>query len=94
MKSIHPKEEEKIHYIMTSIKIPLLRKPNGSITPLTEFISADIELMKEFPEKPDYVLNNDYIKNKINDLFFIREPIADPPKQNLETTETIETTED
>ena len=68
---IIPKENEKVHYIMTSIKIPLLRKPDGSVIPLTEFISADIELMKDLPEKPDYVLNNEYIKSKIDDLFII-----------------------
>lgn len=85
---IIPKENEKVHYIMTSIKIPLLRKPDGSVIPLTEFISADIELMKDLPEKPDYVLNNEYIKSKIDDLFIIREP--EPVEEPIKEPELVE----
>lgn len=73
---------EIIHYAMANMKFPIIRKPDGSFDSLTEFMTIELEKITEIPPKPDYKLNNEIIKQKLNELFSKPEPL--PPIGNSE----------
>jgi len=56
------------HYVLANIKIPMIRKPNGKVESLIEYISIDFEKINELPAKPDYTANYNLIKQKLDQM--------------------------
>lgn len=57
-----------IDYVIANIKIPIMRKPNEEIEILSEFTTIDFEKIIYLPEKPNYRVNSNYIKEKVNEF--------------------------
>ena len=65
--------QQNIHYVMAVIKVPMLRQLNGSFDSLSDHTTISFEMIDDLPTKPDYKVNNNYIKLKLNEMF------AEPP---------------
>ena len=72
------------YYVLANIKIPMIRKPNGKVESLIDYISIDFEKINELPSKPDYKANYDFIKQKL-DLLLRSESAKDAPIPNLQS---------
>jgi hypothetical protein len=57
-----------VQYIMATIKVPMIRQPSGKIDSLSDHTTIDFETIRGLPVKPDYKVDNAYIKKKINEL--------------------------
>jgi len=68
-----------VQYIMATIKVPMIRQPSGKIDSLSDHTTIDFETIRGLPLKPDYKVDNAYIKQKINELLRQknREPIGE-----------------
>ena len=65
--------QQNIHYVMAVIKVPMLRQLNGSFDSLSDHTTVSFEMIDDLPTKPDYKVDNNYIKLKLNEMF------AEPP---------------
>jgi len=65
--------QQNIHYVMAVIKVPMLRQLNGSFDSLSDHTTISFEMIDDLPTKPDYKVDNNYIKLKLNEMF------AEPP---------------
>jgi len=65
--------QQNIHYVMAIIKVPMLRQLNGSFDSLSDHTTISFEMIDNLPTKPDYKVDNNYIKLKLNEMF------AEPP---------------
>ena len=68
-----------VQYIMATIKVPMIRQPSGKIDSLSDHTTINFETIRGLPLKPDYKVDNAYIKQKINELLRQknREPIGE-----------------
>jgi len=65
--------DQNIHYVMAIIKVPMLRQLNGSFDSLSDHTTISFEMIDDLPTKPEYKVDNNYIKLKLNEMF------AEPP---------------
>jgi hypothetical protein len=69
---------EKIDYAMAHLRIPILRKSDGTFENLTEYITVELEKISEIPPKPAVKANNAYIKAKLDEMFYVPVPPSGP----------------
>jgi hypothetical protein len=55
-------------YIIANIKIPIEISETNNFEPLNDYMSITFENIDELPEKSNTDYNNDFIKQKINEL--------------------------
>ena len=79
--------EQNVHYIMANIQVPMMRRPNGTFDSLSDHTTISFEIIDYLPSKSDYRVDNQYIKQKLNELF--PEPPIVLRKPAFETSHTI-----
>ena len=85
-----------VQYIMATIKVPMIRQPSGKIDSLSDHTTIDFETIRGLPVKPDYKVDNAYIKTKINELLKqknkepIREPVQEPIEEEIIVEKPVE----
>ena len=61
---------------MAHLRVPIMRKPDGSFENLTEYITVELEKISELPPKPSVRTDNAAIKAKLDTMFYVPVPIV------------------